>query len=167
MGQLPRFLVLTVFLLSGLSLGAEDSIMGTWQVSRIDRDYRDKPILEPQPSLIIFADKHYSMFWTRGESSMRAFRNRWVPTDEEKLKRFGEIVVNFGTYVLEGSELRTYPIAARTPEAIGGFWVYDVNWSNGDLVLTMLNEVSYDDVQNPVFENYSGQIHLTLTRISN
>ncbi len=167
MRQLPRFLVLAVFLLSGLSLGAEDSIMGTWQVSRIDRDYRDKPILEPQPSLIIFTDKHYSMFWTRGESSMRAFRNRWVPTDEEKLKRFGEIVVNFGTYVLEGSELRTYPIAAKTPETIGGFWVYDVNWSNGDLVLTMLDEVSYDDVRNPVIENYSGLIHLTLTRISN
>ncbi len=167
MRQLPRFLVLAVFLLSGLSLGAEDSIMGSWQVSRIDLDYRDKPILEPQPSMIIFADKHYSIFWTRGESSMRAFRNRWVPTDEEKLKRFGEIVVNFGTYVLEGSELRTYPIAAKTPELMGGVFVYDVSWLDGDLVLTMLDEVSYDNVQNPVFEDYSGQIHLTLTRISN
>jgi hypothetical protein len=166
MRQLPRFLVLTVFLLPGLSSGAEDSIMGSWQVSRIDRDYRDKPIVEPQPSMIIFADRHYSMFWTRGESSMRAYRNRWVPTDEEKLKRFGEIVVNFGTYVLEGSELRTYPIAAKTPELIGGVFVYDVSWIDGDLVLTMLNEFSYDDVQNPVFEDYSGQIHLTLTRIS-
>jgi hypothetical protein len=147
-------------------LGAEDSIIGSWQVSRIDRDYKDKPILKPQPSMIIFADKHYSMFWTRGGSSMRGYRDRWVPTDEEKLKRFGEIVVNFGTYVLEGSELKTYPIAAKTPEFIGGIFIYDISWLDGDLVLTMLDEYSYDNVQNPVFEEYSGQIHLTLTRIS-
>ena len=168
MKELLSLLALIAVMLVGPISGvlAEDSIEGVWQVSRIDRDFRANPILNPQPSMFIFTEKHYSIVVTFTNTAMRAYSKRWVPTDEEKIKRFSEVVVNTGTYTLEGSELKTYPMAARDPEFIGGVAVYGVNWSDGDLVLTYMDEYSYDDVQHPIVENSGGRLHLTLTRIS-
>jgi hypothetical protein len=168
MKELLRLLVSFGVLMVGSVSGvlAEDSVEGVWQVSRIDRDFRADPNLNPEPNMFIFTEKHYSIVVTFTDSAMRAYSKRWVPTDDEILKRFREVVVNSGTYKIEGSELRTYPMAARDPEFIGGVAIYRVSWSNEDLVLTYMDEYSFDDVQHPTVETSGGRLHLTLTRIS-
>ncbi len=168
MKELLRSLVLTAVMLVGPISGvlAEDSIEGVWQVSRIDRDSEAEPNLNPQPGIVIFTEMHYSMFITRIGSGMRSYSKRWGPTDEEKLNRSGELMVNSGTYELDGSQLTAYPIAAKDPDLIGGILVYRVKWSNGDLILTYMDEYSFDDVQFPAVETSGGKVHFTMTRIS-
>jgi hypothetical protein len=145
---------------------AENSVEGVWQISRIDRDGEVKANLDHRPSMVIFTEGHYSFIVTFADSAMRAFEKRFVPTDEEKLKRFREVAVNSGTYKLEGSQLKTYPLVARDPELIGGVIVYRVNWSDDDLVLTYMEEYSYDGVPLPWIETISDKLHMTLIRVS-
>jgi hypothetical protein len=168
MKELPRLLVLFAVMLVGPISGvlAEDSVEGVWQVSRIDRDSNAEPNINPQPGIVIFTEMHYSMVITPRGSGMQSYSKRWAPTDVEKLKRSSELMVNSGTYELDGSQLTAHPIAAKDPDLIGGVLVYKVNWSNGDLILTYMDEYSFDDVQFPAVETSGGKLHFTLTRIS-
>jgi hypothetical protein len=168
MKDLLRLLVLFAVMLVGPISGvlAQDSVEGVWQVSRIERDSNVEPNINPQPGIVIFTEKHYSMVITARGSGMQSYNKRWAPTDVEKLKRSSELMVNSGTYELDGSQLTAHPIAAKDPDLIGGVLVYKINWSNGDLILTYMDEYSFDDVQFPAVQNSGGKLHFTLTRIS-
>jgi hypothetical protein len=120
--------------LSSCAVQAENSIKGVWRVSDIAREYNDQSISEPLPSQIIFTNLHYSIVWMPGEEAIPAFATRWQPTDEEKMQSFGEIVVNSGTYSLNGSELR------------------------------IKDEVTFDGVRAPWVAPRRGKEHLTLVR---
>ena len=158
-------LLLCIALLFGLVVHAQEAIEGVWRVSRIDRDFRQEPNRDPEPSLIIFTAQHYSIIWILGDESMQPYAERWSATDDEKRQRFGEVSVNAGTYEVEGSQIKTFPLVARDPEFIGGYFLSDYTWRNGNLILTLLDEYSFDGVQHPWAKGSSGQIHLTLSRL--
>lgn len=160
---LPQVFV-TLALLTPPVAQADEAVQGVWRVSGIERDSDQEPNHNPHPSLIIFTEGHYSMVWMPTDEAMRAFAKRWSPTDEEKIKRFSEVVVNAGTYEIEGSQMKTFPLVARDPEFVGGYVVYEYNWSEGNLVLTMVDEYSFDGVQHPWVKR--GRIHLTLSRVA-
>ena len=74
---------------------------------------------KPFPNLIIFTRKYYSMIWIFGPEAKRPFAKRWSPTDAEKIQRFDSLVVNAGTYAVEGSTLIARPLVARIPDFMG------------------------------------------------
>jgi hypothetical protein len=141
-----------------------NSIVGVWKITEIDRDYEAAPNPDPLPSQIIFTKRYYSIVWLPGNRAIEAFETRWQPTDEEKIQRFGEIVVNTGTYEVDGEFIRVIPSIARMPEFIGGSMTYEFEWSGEKLVLTLVDEYAFDGVKAPWVEESAGQIHLTLTR---
>ena len=156
--------LLSYFGMSSSAVQAENSIKGVWRVSDIAREYNDQSISDPLPSQIIFTNRHYSIVWMPRRDAIPAFETRWQPTDEEKLQRFGEIVVNSGTYSLDGAELRIKPVVARYAEFMGGYIDYQVTWAGDDLVLTFMDEVTFDGVRAPWVASRRGKEHLTLVR---
>ena len=143
----------------------QESINGVWRVSRIELDYESTPNLEPLSSLIIFTCHHYSMIWMPGNEGMREFAERWTPTDEEKIKRFGELIVNAGRYTVDDRRLEVRPVVARDPDFVNGRMIFDYRWSGDDLVLTWVDEYSFDDVQHPLIEQFGGKEHMTLSKL--
>ena len=175
---------LSFLLLMGTSLAVfgsgrapdPNSIVGVWEVVKIATDYESAPDTGPRtsqvepnphplPSQIIFTNSHYSMIWMPGKEAMTAFAVRWQPSDEEKVRRFGEIVVNTGTYEIKDGLITVHPRIARVPEFMGGYMRYDYKWSGDRLVLTLRDEYTLDGVRAPWVNESSGHIHLILARL--
>lgn len=157
--------VLLVFSLIPLSAFPDESISGVWRVAKIEREYSASTNESPEPSQLMFTNSHYSIVWIPVEQGTHAFETRWQPTDQEKLQRYGEIVVNTGTYSVEGSRLRIVPIVARVPEFMGGYIDYEISWNGDNLVLTFMDEVTFDGVRAPWVAPRGGRQHLTLNRV--
>ncbi len=97
---------------------AENPLLGVWQVQVIENRSGDSSTenSSPLPSLAIFTPTHYSFTWMPGVSAMRSFKEPWSPTAEEKIQRYGEIIVNSGAYTLAASTLTLRPLVSRIPE---------------------------------------------------
>ena len=100
-----------------------------------------------------------------GTTSLRAFEERWVPTDAEKIQRYGEIVVNSGTYTVGGeSSITLRPTVSRVPEFMGGGTMLAEYRVVGDtLWYTQVDEYSFDGVQTP-WAAAGGRVTLKFTR---
>jgi hypothetical protein len=146
-------LIVTFFLLGCLPNSSMDNaLLGVWQIQKIETKTLNGSSVnsDPQPSLAIFTESHYSLVWMPGATGMRAFKQRWMPTDEEKIQRYGEIVVNAGTYTLSGSTLTAHPVVSRVPAFMGGGkMLYEYPVEGDTLWLTTLDEYSYDGKQSP------------------
>lgn len=154
MPSLTRFrvslLVLSVFLIGCQSeeMGMQ-SIGGVWTVAAIETGTGINR--DPEPSQAIFSGDHYSLLWISGDSSMRAFSERWVPTESEMVRRYGEIVVNAGNFeVQDDSTLVLRPEVSRVPEFMGGGrLIYRFRHARDTLWLASIDEYSFDGVQAP------------------
>lgn len=151
---------------------AEDStssneLAGVWRVTMLEfQSPTDSSInSDPQPGQAIFSDSSYSLVWMPG-SGMRSFQERWMPTDAEKIERYGQIVVNSGMYSIENDSLMTlHPLVSRVPEFMGGGTLTYVYRLSGDtLQLTSLDEYSFDGVQAP-WAAARNLVTLTLERV--
>lgn len=100
----------------------ENGLLGVWEIQVIENIASSSSSINnsPQPSLAIFTRSHYSLIWMPGTTGMRAFKQRWLPTDEEKIQRYGEIVVNSGKYTQTESTITAQPVVSRVPEFMGG-----------------------------------------------
>ncbi len=179
MKVLSIFLVLLCMSASAYGSDCESagaSIQGVWEVVEIVTDYESAPEAGPEtsrvspnknplPSQLMFTGRHYSMIWSAGKEAMRAFSVRWQPTDAEKVQRFGEVGMNTGTYRLEDGLLKVRPRVARVPEFMGGSMTYACEWSGVNLILTLMEEYTFDGVQAPWAADSSGRIHLILSRL--
>lgn len=140
-------------------------IVGVWQVKEVARQGGSGPITaKPLPSILIFTPRHYSMVWVFDTDPPRSFAERWSPTDAEKIERFDSLVVNSGTYEIEGNKLTARPIVARIPEFVGGKLVCEYRIEEGTMELKFIDEYSYDGVQAPWVAK--GGLILTLTRMT-
>jgi len=138
---------------------------GVWQIQQITPKDGGPVNRNPLPSLVIFTPEHYSMVWMAGSEAPRAFAKHWVPTDAEKIARYDAILVNSGTYETGQGKLTMTPIVARVPEFIGGTIEWEYRLSGDVLVLTFLDEHSFDGVQAPHAKSGGGVI-LSLDRIA-
>jgi hypothetical protein len=120
----------------------------------------------PHPGQAIFTRSHYSLTWIPGETNMREFQQRWVPTDAEKIRRYGEIVVNSGSYEFDHDSLIVlHPLVSRVPEFMGGGRLIYAHRVSGDtLWLVSLDEYSRDGVQAP-WAAAGTHVTLTLVRV--
>lgn len=145
----------------------ENGLLGVWQIQVIENITGDGSSINnsPQPSLAIFARSHYSLIWIPGTTGMRAFNQRWFPTDEEKIQRYGEIVMNAGMYTRTASTITVYPVVSRFPEFMGGGrLLYEYQVQGETLILTSLDEYSYDGIKAP-WAAAGNRVKLTLMRL--
>ena len=142
---------------------ASTGVVGVWQVTDIRRQNVEGSMTDkPFPNLFIFTSRHYSMVWVLGPGE--PFAERWKPTDEEKIMRFDSLVVNAGTYEIEGITLTAHPMVARIPDFIGGKLICEFHIENDTLRLKFVDEYSFDGVQAPWVAQ--GGLVLTLVRVS-
>ena len=98
----------------------KQSIEGAWKVAEIVVTGQDAgDVTNPQPGLLIFARKHYSMMWIPGNQPRSLFKAD-PPTNEEKIAAYDSFVANSGTYELTGDTLTLHPIVARSPNFMAG-----------------------------------------------
>jgi hypothetical protein len=139
-------------------------VVGVWQVKEIARQDGSGPIAgEPLPSIFIFTPRHYSMVWVFGAEPQGSFAERWNPTDAEKIRRFDSLVVNSGTYEIDGNTLIAHPVIARIPDFMGGKLICEYHIEKDTMRLKFVDEYSFDGVQAPWVK--SGGLILTLVRI--
>jgi hypothetical protein len=103
------------------------------------------------------------MVWTFGNEPQRPFIARWNPTDAEKIDRFDSLVVNAGTYEIEGQTLIARPLVARIPDFMGGKLICEYHIEKDTMTLKFVDEYSFDGVQAPWVA--SGGLVLTLKRV--
>ena len=109
---------------------------------------------QPLPGLYTFTREHYSIVRMVGDQLPPDNARIWFPTMAEKARQHDAIIVNAGTYELGDSILTTHPMAAKTPEFIGGRTLYAWKIAADSLWLTTLDIRSRDDVQDPFVSNY-------------
>ena len=137
-------------------------VIGAWQVTEIRRQNVDGSVTdEPFPNLFIFTSRHYSMVWVLGPS--QPFAERWRPTDAEKIDRFDSMIVNAGTYEIDGVTLTAHPMVARIPDFIGGKLICEFSVDKDTMRLKFVDEYSFDGVQAPWVAK--GGLVLTLVRV--
>lgn len=159
-------LVSAVLGVNTLLLGQQPrSLEGVWQIERIAPKDGRAENREPLPNLVIFTPEHYSMVWMPGTDAIRSFEQPWFPVDSEKIARFDEVIVHTGTYQREAETLTMTPIVARIPEFMGGTIEWGYQLSSTELVLTFMDEHTFDGVQAP-WAGADGGAILTLSRVA-
>lgn len=115
---------LTLLVLCATVVSAQSSkkkpIEGAWKVTEIVvTGANASNVANPQPGLIIFARKHYSVMWVPGNQPRSLFKGE-SPTDEEKIAAYDSFVANSGTYEVTGATLTLHPMVARSPNFMAG-----------------------------------------------
>ena len=96
------------------------SIEGAWKVTEIVVTGADASnVSTPQPGLIIFTQKYYSVMWIPGNQPRALFKGE-DPTNEEKIAAYNSFVANSGTYDVAGETLNLHPMVARSPNFMAG-----------------------------------------------
>jgi hypothetical protein len=161
-------LILFVVLGCQPSESLRPDFIGVWEVQQLEFSSPTGTEINPtpQPGQAIFTRSHYSLTWMPGETGMRAFRERWIPTEAEMVQRYGEIVVNSGVYEMgEQGKVTLRPTVSRVPEFMrGGYLLYEYRVLGDTLWLTSLDEYSFDGVQAPWAASGNG-VTLRLSRV--
>lgn len=115
---------LTILVLCTTAVSAQNStkkpIEGVWKVTEIVVTGADAVnVATPQPGLIIFARKHYSVMWIPGNQPRTLFKGE-SPTNEEKIAAYDSFVANAGTYEVAGEILTLHPVVSRSPNFMAG-----------------------------------------------
>jgi hypothetical protein len=115
---------LTLLVLCTTVVSAQSSkkkpIEGAWKVTEIVvTGAGASNVPNPQPGLIIFARKHYSVMWVPGNQPRSLFTGE-DPTDQEKIAAYDSFVANSGTYEVAGATLTLHPMVARSPNFMAG-----------------------------------------------
>ena len=115
-------------------------IEGAWKVTEIVvTGANASNVPNPQPGLIIFAQKHYSAMWVPGNQPRSLFKGE-DPTDQEKIAAYDSFVANSGTYEVAGTTLTLHPMVARSPNFMaGGVSKYELRIEGTTLWLTQKN----------------------------
>jgi hypothetical protein len=131
-----RRLVLAAFAVSMLAgcqpATTEDvnPLEGAWRVSVISFTAPDSSytITNPQPSLYLFAERHYSMMYVPGNEPRpldvgdAPILGAIDPTDAEKVASWDTFIANSGTYEVRDSTITFRPMVAKSANlmATGG-----------------------------------------------
>ena len=140
----PTILILSAIFIVGGSAIAQNhlgkQIRGIWRVAEITTTGNDAgEVADPQPGLIIFGKKYYSMTYVSSDKE-RPIYAAAAPTTAEKLAAFDSIIVNAGTYEISGKTLTVRPTVARNPGFTGGgFATYQISIDGKTLWLTNKN----------------------------
>lgn len=111
------------------------ALEGVWSVVQVDP--ADAPTVDPaQPGVYIFAEQHYSAVYTPGPEPRIKAATSFLPTTEEMVAQYQSIIVNSGTYELDGSSFTLRPMIAKSPGFVGGRLIGTYALSGDTLVLS-------------------------------
>ena len=132
----PILLLLFSAVLSAQST-ARKPIEGVWKVVEIVvTGAGASTSSNPQPSLLILTQGHYSQIGVLGDKARTLYKAE-EPTNAEKVAAFDSFFGNAGTYEVSGSTLTIHPIVARNPNFMaGGFEKYQFRLEGNNLWLT-------------------------------
>ncbi|HSW27990.1 MAG TPA: hypothetical protein VLH75_00735 [Longimicrobiales bacterium] len=101
---------------------ADTPMEGSWRVVEMHQAYPDGSAqpLHARESFFLFAGSDHSIAWTFGDGPSPPYAERWKPTEEERLARFGSMLVNAGTFEVDGDRMAAHPRFALAPELVGG-----------------------------------------------
>lgn len=139
-----------------------NSIEGVWEITQIIYQTPGNQFANPTPQagIFVFTKNYYSMTWNPNDKKHEDYKNKWRPTDNEKIESYNSIVTNSGTYEIIERSLITTPLAAKTPALIGGKATYDFLVNDSSLTLTLSEVVSHDGVYDEEVKNYRTTIKL-------
>jgi hypothetical protein len=128
-----------------------DPLRGAWRIDSMHliTAGRDTIEVKVNESLITFGDGYYSIGYCFGKDRPAAYAVRWRPSDEEKLARFGTVIVNSGTYRLKGSLIDGKPLFALAPEFVDGRAVFSYRFVKDTLELTWEKSIAFDGLEYP------------------
>jgi hypothetical protein len=132
-------LLLLLFFTSGVAAQAAEAttqtIVGAWQVIEVTTPDGVKNS-KPQPSLWIFAQKHYSLALVRGAEVRKQNTAEAQLTDAEKVAMFNAFAANSGTYSVSGNILTTVPSVAKNESSMtnGYHLKYEMKFEGADTV---------------------------------
>ncbi len=75
--------------------------------------------IDPGLGLLIFTERHYSMFVNAGDRPDVPPGSGPLATDELRLAAFASFIANAGTYEVSGSKLTLHLMLARSPSGLG------------------------------------------------
>ncbi len=75
--------------------------------------------IDPGLGLLIFTERHYSMFVNSGDRPDVPPGSGPLATDELRLAAFASFIANAGTYEVSGSKLTLHLMLARSPSGLG------------------------------------------------
>ncbi len=156
------FALCSLLFASTFQASADNPLLGAWQVKSVTwhTEKGDQGIEKAQPGLFIFTDSHYSLMWTPTKDARTPFKVLSKPTDEEAIAGFKSVVFNGGSYHLTSKNtLTSQAMIAKVPGFEGGKQMYEFQFNDQVLLLTMVDEV-YPDGSKPT---WSGKVKVTFT----
>ncbi len=108
---------------------------GVWSVVAVDPMDGSSPVDPSQPGLYLFAGSHYSAVYTPGPDARVKSEASFLPTEDEMIAQYQSIIVNSGTYDVDGSSLTLRPMIAKSPGFVGGRLTGTFSVSGDTLVL--------------------------------
>jgi hypothetical protein len=128
-----------------------NQLHGAWRVAEMHLISVDQDTVEVsvQESLFIFGDGYYSIAYAIGDERSPAYAERWHASDREKVERFGCLIVNAGSYRINGSQLYAQPFFALAPEFVEGQAVFSFQFVDDVLELVWERSVAFDGLEYP------------------
>jgi len=132
---------------------------GVWSVVSVEPS--DASVIDPaQPGLYIFAASHYSAVYTPGPDPRVKSVTSFMPTADEMVTQYQTIIVNSGSYEIEGTSFTLRPMIAKSPGFVGGYLEGTFSLSGDTLVLRHEHLFDLEGTELPDF----GEV-LTLVRL--
>lgn len=122
---------------------------GVWSMTAVNPGGGGAPIDPSQPGLFIFTEGYYSEVSSLGADPRPLSAAGFNPTSKEKVAQYDTIIVNAGTYEVDGPTIIFRPMVAKTPEFIGGHSTMDFQITGDVLTLTVQSVVAADGVSAP------------------
>ncbi len=129
-----------VLLIIACQQPAVGPLEGAWKFNEVsftstDTSWTDT---DPQPSLYIFLNRHYSTVFVLGSESRDLFSDQ--PTDAERLAAYDNFIANSGTYEVSDSTLTVRPSVAKVPNGMSGESFRYTYRLEGDTLRLILSE---------------------------
>jgi hypothetical protein len=124
------------------------ALAGAWAVTAIE--HADGSVIDPaQPGLFVFTGHHYSAVHSTTAGPRPHSATPFAATDEEALAQFRSLIVNTGTYTVDGQTVTFRPMVARSPEFIGGEAAAEFAVDGDRLILRFRRIVNADGASAP------------------
>ena len=109
----------TVLALSSVTAWAQAKgpLVGAWKVTAIENP-GGAPLLNPQPGLYIFTQRHYSAVRLNGTKPLPDYPSNDVATPADKAAVFDMLYMNTGSYSVSSNRLTMSPMVAKSAFAM-------------------------------------------------
>ena len=98
-----------------------EPLHGAWRIiqSSLTTGETKTTNASPQPGLVLFTDRHYSLMYVEGQLPRKPFTDPIRPTDAEKLEAYETFVGHSGTYSVSDTLIAMEVVISKWPNLMG------------------------------------------------